>query len=123
MPLLYRQALHSRHFDAANPACRHLKPGSDNYYECAARAVPLVTSADTAAAGTCRMGPAADPESVVDPELRVIGVANLRVADASIMPEITSGGVTASAVMIGEKAADMIKKKYGLSRVLHDYGT
>lgn len=119
---MYRQALRSRHFEAANPACIHLKPRSDNYYECAARAVPLVASADVAAAGTCRMGPAAEPDSVVDPELRVIGVANLRVADASIMPEITSGGVTASAVMIGEKAADMIKKKYGLSRVLQAYG-
>ena len=42
----------------------------------------------------------------------------------SVMPEIPSGGVTASAVMVGEKAADMIKKKYGLSRgVLQDYGT
>ena len=120
---MYRQALRSRHFDAANPACSHLKPRSDNYYECAVRAVPLVASADAAASGTCRMGPAAHADSVVDPELRVIGVANLRVADASIMPEITSGGVTASAIMIGEKAADMIKKKYGLSRVLHDFGS
>ena len=117
------QALHSRHFDAAVPGCGHLKPSSDNYYECAARAVPLVLSAAAAAAGTCRMGPAADPDSVVDPELRVIGVANLRVADASVMPEIPSGGVTAGAVMVAEKAADMIKKKYGLSRVLQDYGT
>ena len=107
----------------ANPACGHLKPRSDNYYECAARAVPLVASADVAAAGTCRMGPAADPDSVVDPELRVIGVSNLRVADASIMPEMPSGSVTASAVMIGEKAADMIKMKYGLSRVLRDFGS
>jgi choline dehydrogenase len=56
--------------------------------------------------GTCRMG--SDPRSVVDPQLRVRGVRNLRVIDASIMPKITSGNTMAGAYVIGEKGADHV---------------
>jgi choline dehydrogenase len=58
---------------------------------------------------TCRMGSPADPLAVVDPETRVIGVEALRVVDSSIMPSITNGNLNAPTIMIGEKAADMIR--------------
>ena len=56
--------------------------------------------------GTCRMG--SDEDAVVDPELRVRGVEGLRVADASIMPFITTGNTHAPALMIGARAAQLM---------------
>jgi choline dehydrogenase len=57
--------------------------------------------------GTCRMGP--DPLAVVDADLRVHGVAGLRVADASVMPTIPAGNTNAPSVVIAEKAAELIR--------------
>ncbi len=58
--------------------------------------------------GTCKMGPASDPLAVVDAQLRVHGVDGLRVADASIMPNLIGGNTSAPAMMIGERAANFI---------------
>ena len=57
---------------------------------------------------TCRIG------SVVDPQLRVLGVQGLRVADASIIPDIVSGNTNAACIMSGDKAAELIGRDYGL---------
>jgi choline dehydrogenase len=59
--------------------------------------------------GTCMMGPASNPLAVVDEKLRVHGVQNLRVADASIMPTITHANTNLTAIMIGERVADFIR--------------
>ena len=61
--------------------------------------------------GTCKMGRATDPMAVVDPELRVIGVDGLRVADSSIFPRITNGNLNGPSIMVGEKASDHILGK------------
>ncbi|CAB0016916.1 unnamed protein product [Nesidiocoris tenuis] len=91
----------ARLIDRPFPNCRHIRFGSDEYWECAVRTMSTQFHHQS---GTCAMG------SVVDGRLRVIGVRGLRVADASVMPTIPGAHIQAAAYMIGEKAADLIRE-------------
>ncbi|XP_049879233.1 glucose dehydrogenase [FAD, quinone]-like [Pectinophora gossypiella] len=93
------------------PSCRGVVFDSDEYWECAVRTLTATLHHQIA---TCRMGPVGDPLAVVDPELRVHGVYRLRVVDSSVIPRTVSAHTNAPAIMIGEKAADMIKYAWGL---------
>ncbi|XP_013405468.1 uncharacterized protein LOC106170227 isoform X4 [Lingula anatina] len=94
--------------DRVLPSCSHHKPLSDDYLACYIHHITLTVYHPTS---TCRMGAPADAMAVVDPQLRVKGIAGLRVADASIMPHVVSGNTNAPTIMIGEKAADLIRGK------------
>ncbi|CAH0548923.1 unnamed protein product [Brassicogethes aeneus] len=91
--------------DLKIPNCKAHKFQSDEHYKCALRNLGTTLYHPV---GTCKMGPKSDPTSVVDPRLKVHGIQNLRVADASIMPKITSGNTMAPSIMIGFKAGDII---------------
>jgi 5-(hydroxymethyl)furfural/furfural oxidase len=68
------------------------------------------------ASGTCRMGAADDPRSVVDPDCRVIGCTGLRVIDASVMPTVVRANTHFTTVMIAEKMADRLKQEVGYKK-------
>ncbi|GAB6031331.1 hypothetical protein CHUAL_009116 [Chamberlinius hualienensis] len=101
--------LHSAVF----PGCESFELHSEEYFACLARHYSATIYHPV---GTCKMGVAEDPMAVVDPELRVYKVTGLRVVDASIMPLINSGNTNGPVIMIGEKAADMIKMFWNLKR-------
>ncbi|XP_046629604.1 glucose dehydrogenase [FAD, quinone]-like [Neodiprion virginianus] len=90
-------------------ACSDYTFLTNEYWACAIR---WSLSPQNHQVGSCKMGPPDDPTAVVDPKLRVYGINRLRVADASIMPQIISANTAAPTVMIAEKAADMIKKSH-----------
>ena len=98
-------------------SCGKFEPFSDEYFECFLRHWSHTIYHSV---GTCKMGPKSDPMSVVDSELKVHGVKNLRVIDASIMPTIVGANTNAPVIMIGEKGADMIVKKWGSSSLRTD---
>jgi 4-pyridoxate dehydrogenase len=106
---------------AAQPAMREfidkeIAPGSDADTDIDAliRATGITVHHP---AGTCKMGPATDPLAVVDAALRVRGVDDLRVVDASVMPDLVGGNINAPVIMIAEKAADLIRGRTPLAAV------
>jgi choline dehydrogenase len=96
--------------DALKPyAPKELKPGLEfQSDEALAKLAGDIGTTIFHPVGTAKMGPASDPAAVVDAELRVHGIAGLRVVDASIMPVITSGNTNSPTLMIAEKAARWI---------------
>jgi choline dehydrogenase len=102
---LIREAMNDR--SVAGDVDLELSPGPDYPDRAAlAREVPNRATSVYHAVGTCRMG--TDERAVVDPMLRVFGVDGLRVADASVMPDITGGNTNAPAMMIGEHCASLM---------------
>ncbi|EDW06800.1 glucose dehydrogenase [FAD, quinone] [Drosophila mojavensis] len=89
------------------PECDVLEPDSDAYWRCH---IHYMFVGAWHAVGSCRMATPSEPLGVVDERLRVRGIQGLRVADASVMPEITAGNTNAPAMMIGEQAARMIRE-------------
>ncbi|XP_015925949.1 L-sorbose 1-dehydrogenase [Parasteatoda tepidariorum] len=93
-------------FKTKFPGCEKHKLYSEDYLRCVGR---MYTYTLYHPVGTCKMGRRTDKTAVVDPELKVIGVKNLRVVDGSVMPTLVSGNTNAPIIMIAEKASDMIK--------------
>ncbi|KAK3101033.1 hypothetical protein FSP39_000392 [Pinctada imbricata] len=88
------------------PECTKYKIPSDDYLECYIRHYATTVYHPTT---TCRMGKTDDPTAVVTGDLKVKGISNLRVVDASVMRNVVSGNTNAPTIMIAEKAADLIK--------------
>ncbi|XP_049793282.1 glucose dehydrogenase [FAD, quinone]-like isoform X2 [Schistocerca nitens] len=85
--------------------CEKYGEGSDDFWACA---VKRYTGPENHQVGTCIMGDPYDPNTVVDPRLRVVGINGLRVVDASAIPHVPSGNLNAPTVMVAEKGAQMI---------------
>ncbi|CAD7086669.1 unnamed protein product [Hermetia illucens] len=96
---------HAKFIKVRIPACNNERYRTVRYWECY---VKHMSNTFYQPAGTAKMGPSSDPNSVVDAEMRVRGVRGLRVVDASIMPTMVSGPITGPTIMIGEKGADSI---------------
>ncbi|KAJ8931333.1 hypothetical protein NQ314_015741 [Rhamnusium bicolor] len=104
------QALGTKLHDIPIPQCSDKAFGSDDYFNCMTRYFTFTIYHHS---GTCKMGAPTDKTAVVDPRLRVYGVKNLRVIDASIIPEIPAAHTNSPTFMIAEKGADMIKEDWG----------
>ncbi|XP_018007670.1 glucose dehydrogenase [FAD, quinone] [Hyalella azteca] len=107
---IFRSVLGAEAFSEPVPDCAHFEFESDAYWRCYVHGWSTVSAHMTS---TCKMAPDSDPMGVVTPRLKVRGVKNLRVIDASVMPSVTSGNTNAPTVMIAERGADLIKEDYG----------
>jgi len=103
------RAINAKVLNKQIPGCRQHVWMSAKYWECHAR---HFTFTIYHYAGTAKMGPRTDPSAVVDARLRVHGIGQLRVVDASIMPYLVSGHPNGPVYLIAEKAADMIKQDH-----------
>ncbi|PSN40240.1 Glucose dehydrogenase [FAD, quinone] [Blattella germanica] len=91
------------------PGCETYTFGSDEYFSCVVR---TRTGAENHQAGSCKMGPVTDPMAVVDHQLKVHGVSNIRVVDTSFFPVNPNCNPTSVIIMAAEKAADLIKEAW-----------
>lgn len=89
--------------------CDELDYDSDDYWRCYTRYMSTTLYHPV---GTAKMGPDSDDDAVLTPELKVRGVTNLRVIDASVMPIIPSANTNAASIMVGEKGSDLIKSSW-----------
>ena len=99
----------ARLLNVSFPGCEKETFKSDGYWECSHRHLTLATHHQS---GTCPMGKRDSPVAVVDSELRVFGTKNLRVVDASVMPNVTAGSLNAPVIMIAEVVSDAIKSSW-----------
>ncbi|XP_067015677.2 glucose dehydrogenase [FAD, quinone]-like [Anabrus simplex] len=89
---------------------------SDEYWACVVR---RNTGPENHPGGSCRMGPAGDAQAVVDPRLRVHGILNIRVVDASVFPYMPNSNPVAAIIAAAEKCADMIKEDWNNESYLY----
>lgn len=106
------QSIGSEVLNTELTACQGANLETDDGLQCYVRHLAMATSHT---AGTCKMGPASQSSSVVGSDLKVHGIKGLRVVDCSVIPVTISGHTMAVAYMIGEKAADMIKKEFRIN--------
>uniref|UniRef100_A0A2A4JUI0 Glucose-methanol-choline oxidoreductase N-terminal domain-containing protein n=1 Tax=Heliothis virescens TaxID=7102 RepID=A0A2A4JUI0_HELVI len=102
----YYKSLNAEFVDPQLENCKGLKPGTQSYWKC--YVLGMATTLHNYV-GTCAMG------SVVDSKLRVLGVKNLRVADASVMPEIVGATVKGTVIVIAQKLVDILIEDYRFS--------
>ncbi|KAH1011254.1 hypothetical protein HUJ04_000666 [Dendroctonus ponderosae] len=90
--------------------CEHETFDSNRYWICCLRSISITLHHQV---GTAKMGPSEDSTTVVNPNLQVHGIKNLRVADCSIIPRAVGAHTNAPSIMVGEKASDIIKDYWG----------
>ncbi|XP_055388925.1 glucose dehydrogenase [FAD, quinone] [Condylostylus longicornis] len=100
-------------WDRVIPTCKKYGYKTRKYWECYVRHFTFTIYHYS---GTCKMGPKTDPTAVVDSHLRVYGVNQLRIIDASIMPEIIAGHPNGPVFMIAERGADFVKRDHGFNQ-------